>query len=33
LVDGIGEVAKLLAQFFPRRPDDNNELPDEIVVE
>ncbi|MFL6527951.1 MAG: TPM domain-containing protein [Chthoniobacterales bacterium] len=33
LVDGIGEVAKLLAQFFPRRPDDKNELPDEIVVE
>ena len=33
LVDGISEVAQLLAQYFPRRPDDKNELPDEIVVE
>jgi uncharacterized membrane protein len=33
LVHGITEVGKLLGQYFPRRADDRNELPDEIVVE
>lgn len=33
LVHGISEAGNLLAQYFPRQPDDRNELPDEIVVE
>jgi uncharacterized membrane protein len=30
LVQGIGKAGDLLAEFFPRRPDDQNELPDEV---
>ncbi len=30
LVAGIGRAADLLAEHFPRRPDDRNELPDAI---
>lgn len=33
LVHGINETGKVLAEHFPRRPDDRNELPDDIVVE
>lgn len=33
LVHGVTETGKLLGQYFPRQPDDRNELPDEIVVE
>ncbi|MEO6006151.1 MAG: TPM domain-containing protein [Opitutus sp.] len=30
LVQGIRQAGELLAQHFPRRPDDRNELPDAI---
>ena len=30
LVQGIRKAGDLLAEYFPRRPDDRNELPDEI---
>lgn len=33
LEHGIGEVGNVLSQYFPRGPDDRNELPDEIVIE
>ena len=32
LVEGIGRAGTLLAQHFPRRPDDTNELPNRVVV-
>lgn len=31
IVHGIHEAGSLLAQHFPRRPDDRNELSDEVV--
>ncbi len=31
LVEGIGRAGTLLAEHFPRRPDDRNELPDKVV--
>lgn len=33
LVHAVRETGNALAAHFPRRPDDKNELPDEIVVE
>ena len=30
LVQGIRKAGDLLAEYFPRRPDDQNELPDEV---
>jgi len=30
LIQGIGKAGELLAEHFPRRPDDVNELPDEV---
>lgn len=33
LVEGIGQMAQLLAQHWPRLPGDINELPDELVLE
>lgn len=33
IVHGIQETGTLLSQHFPRRPDDQNELPDEVVEE
>ena len=30
IVHAIGEAGSLLAQHFPRRPDDRNELPDSV---
>lgn len=32
LVNGIEKAGGLLAEHFPRRPDDQNELPDKIEV-
>ncbi len=29
----VGEISKKLSAFFPRRPDDVNELPDDVIVE
>lgn len=29
----VDEIAAKLAKFFPRKPDDVNELPDDVVVE
>ena len=29
---GIAEVARVLAQHFPRRPDDRNELSDQVSI-
>lgn len=31
IVHGIAEAGTLLGQHFPRRPDDKNELPDDVV--
>ena len=31
LLAGIGRAGALLATHFPRRPDDRNELPDQVV--
>jgi putative membrane protein len=31
LVEAIGRAGRLLAQHFPRRPDDKNELPNRVV--
>ena len=31
LVEGIAQIGALLAQHFPREPDEGNELPDEIL--
>ena len=31
IVEGIEEIGKLLSAYFPKRPDNRNELPDEIV--
>jgi uncharacterized membrane protein len=31
IIEGIEEVGRLLGAHFPKRPDDRNELPDEIV--
>jgi uncharacterized membrane protein len=31
IVEGIQEIGKLLSAHFPTRPDNRNELPDEIV--
>src|SRR5262249_54145901 len=30
IVHGVRKAGELLAQHFPRRPDDENELPDEV---
>jgi uncharacterized membrane protein len=30
IVQGINRAGELLAEHFPRRPDDNNELPDRV---
>jgi uncharacterized membrane protein len=30
VVDAIGKAADVLARYFPRRPDDLNELPNEV---
>jgi putative membrane protein len=32
VLTGIDEVGRVLAQHFPRRPDDQNELPDHVSV-
>lgn len=32
LVHGVERAGELLAEHFPRQPDDQNELPDDIVV-
>lgn len=32
LIQAVGEVATLLAEHFPHRPDDVNELPDEVRI-
>jgi putative membrane protein len=32
LVEAVHAVGALLAQHFPRRPDDTNELPNEVRV-
>lgn len=31
IVHGISRAGELLAQHFPRNPDDKNELPDEVI--
>lgn len=31
LVDAINEVGRILAEHFPRQPDDTNELPDSVI--
>lgn len=31
LVEGIERAGALLAEHFPRRPDDTNELPDQVI--
>jgi uncharacterized membrane protein len=31
IVEGIQEIGKLLSKHFPKRPENRNELPDEIV--
>ncbi len=33
LLHAIDKAGKLLAQHFPRRPDDTNELPDEVETD
>jgi uncharacterized membrane protein len=30
IIHGVKKAGKLLAEHFPRRPDDKNELPDEV---
>jgi len=32
IIAGIGETGRLLAEHFPPRPDDINELPDHLVI-
>jgi uncharacterized membrane protein len=32
IVDGLGEIGRTLARHFPRRPDDRNELSDEVSI-
>ena len=32
IIAGIGETGRLLAEHFPPRPDDTNELPDHLVI-
>ena len=32
IVQGVKRAGELLAKHFPRRPDDNNELPDRVIV-
>jgi len=32
LIHAIGEVGEVLGRFFPRRPDDTNELSDEVSL-
>jgi uncharacterized membrane protein len=31
LIDGLDRAGKILAQHFPHRPDDRNELPDRVI--
>jgi len=31
IIHGVKTAGKLLAKHFPRRPDDKNELPDEVI--
>jgi uncharacterized membrane protein len=33
LVHAVGEVGSVLRRHFPRRPDDVNELPDQVSIE
>jgi len=33
LVAAVGELGRALAAHFPRRPDDSNELPDQVSLE
>ena len=32
VVAGVAEVGRVLARHFPRRPDDRNELTDEVSI-
>jgi uncharacterized membrane protein len=32
IVEGVGEIGRTLARHFPRRPDDRNELSDEVSL-
>lgn len=33
ICEAVAEVGKRLAEFFPKKPDDVNELPDDPVLE
>lgn len=33
ICEAVSEVGRRLAQFFPRKPDDTNEIPDAVIVE
>jgi len=33
LAHAVGEVGRILRRHFPRRPDDVNELPDQVSIE
>jgi uncharacterized membrane protein len=33
IVHGVRKAGELLAQHFPRRPDDTNELPDDVEAD
>jgi uncharacterized membrane protein len=32
ILDGVGKIGRTLARHFPRRPDDRNELSDEVSI-